>query len=106
MGRFGGTSLHRRVRPRPHLTIPASEFQGRRERLLRHAADNGWRPNNLAVFVPEFEVERVCAETDFERVESYPEWTTVSEWRKPPISSIEILTDYPRDIESLTLPVT
>jgi Xaa-Pro dipeptidase len=25
-------------------------------------------------FVPEFEVERVCAETDFERVESYPEY--------------------------------
>ena len=41
VGRLGGTSLHRRVRPRPHLTIPASEFQGRRERLLRHAADNG-----------------------------------------------------------------
>ena len=28
----------------------------------------------LAVFVPEFEVERVRAETDFERVESYPEY--------------------------------
>jgi Xaa-Pro aminopeptidase len=27
-----------------------------------------------AVFVPEFEVERVRAETDFERVESYPEY--------------------------------
>ena len=29
---------------------------------------------NLMVFVPEFEVERVRAETDFERVESYPEY--------------------------------
>jgi Xaa-Pro dipeptidase len=28
----------------------------------------------MAVFVPEFEVERVCAETAFERVESYPEY--------------------------------
>jgi Xaa-Pro aminopeptidase len=28
----------------------------------------------LAVFVPEFEVERVRAETEFERVESYPEY--------------------------------
>src|SRR5438445_4985552 len=28
----------------------------------------------LAVFVPEFEVERVREETDFERVESYPEY--------------------------------
>ena len=28
----------------------------------------------LAVFVPEFEVERVLAETEFERVESYPEY--------------------------------
>jgi Xaa-Pro aminopeptidase len=28
----------------------------------------------LAVFVPEFEVERVKAETDFERIESYPEY--------------------------------
>jgi Xaa-Pro dipeptidase len=28
----------------------------------------------LAVFVPEFEVERVRAETDFERIESYPEY--------------------------------
>ena len=28
----------------------------------------------MAVFVPEFEVERVRAETDFERVESYPEY--------------------------------
>src|SRR5579871_5717412 len=27
-----------------------------------------------AVFVPEFEVERVHAETEFERVESYPEY--------------------------------
>ena len=29
---------------------------------------------DLAVFVPEFEVERVRAETTFERVESYPEY--------------------------------
>src|SRR2546430_13152141 len=28
----------------------------------------------MAVFVPEFEVERVRAETSFERVESYPEY--------------------------------
>src|SRR4029079_1050085 len=27
-----------------------------------------------AVFVPEFEVERTRAETDFERIESYPEY--------------------------------
>jgi Xaa-Pro aminopeptidase len=31
----------------------------------------------LAVFVPEFEVERVREETDFERVESYPEYPGV-----------------------------
>ena len=30
-----------------------------------------------AVFVPEFEVERTRAETDFERVESYPEYPGV-----------------------------
>jgi Xaa-Pro dipeptidase len=29
---------------------------------------------DMAVFVPEFEVERVLAETEFERVESYPEY--------------------------------
>ena len=29
---------------------------------------------DLAVFVPEFEVERVRAETEFERIESYPEY--------------------------------
>ena len=29
---------------------------------------------DLAVYVPEFEVERVRAETDYERVESYPEY--------------------------------
>src|SRR5215207_5646844 len=28
----------------------------------------------MAVFVPEFEVERVRAETDFDRIESYPEY--------------------------------
>ncbi len=31
----------------------------------------------LAAFVPEFEVERVRAETDFERIESYPEYPGV-----------------------------
>ena len=31
-------------------------------------------PGELAVFVPEFEVERVRAETGYERVESYPEY--------------------------------
>ena len=28
----------------------------------------------MIVFVPEFEVERVREETDFERIESYPEY--------------------------------
>jgi Xaa-Pro aminopeptidase len=105
VGRLGSTSLHRRLRPRPHLTIPAGEFQGRRERLLEHASEQGLsgvvlfdqhyiryfanfgflateRPvafaasagGDLAVFVPEFEVERVRAETGYERVESYPEY--------------------------------
>ena len=32
---------------------------------------------DLAVFVPEFEVERIRAETDYERVESYPEYPGV-----------------------------
>jgi Xaa-Pro dipeptidase len=32
---------------------------------------------DMAVFVPEFEVDRVRAETDFERVESYPEYPGV-----------------------------
>jgi Xaa-Pro dipeptidase len=32
---------------------------------------------DVAVFVPEFEVERVRAETDFEQVESYPEYPGV-----------------------------
>jgi Xaa-Pro aminopeptidase len=35
-------------------------------------AGNG--SGELAVFVPEFEVERVRAETEFERIESYPEY--------------------------------
>jgi Xaa-Pro aminopeptidase len=35
-------------------------------------ASNG--AGELMVFVPEFEVERVKAETDFERIESYPEY--------------------------------
>src|SRR5439155_4831887 len=34
----------------------------------------GSASGELAVFVPEFEVERVREETDFERVESYPEY--------------------------------
>jgi Xaa-Pro dipeptidase len=105
VGRLGGNSLHRRVRPRPNLTIPTRELQGRRERLLRHAAERGLsgvvlfdqhyiryfanfgflateRPvafvattsGDVAVFVPEFEVERIRAETDYERIESYPEY--------------------------------
>jgi Xaa-Pro dipeptidase len=32
------------------------------------------KAGDLAVYVPEFEVERVRAETDYERVESYPEY--------------------------------
>ena len=31
----------------------------------------------MVVFVPEFEVERTRAETEFERVESYPEYPGV-----------------------------
>jgi Xaa-Pro dipeptidase len=85
--------------------ISTAELAERRERVLRHVADerlSGYvvfdqhyiryltnfsflateRPvalasdasGNLMVFVPEFEVERVRAETDFERVESYPEY--------------------------------
>ena len=85
--------------------IGATEFAGRRERLLDHACAQGLtgcvlfdekyiqyftgfgflateRPVAFAVnlagemvtFVPEFEVERVRAETTFERVESYPEY--------------------------------
>ncbi len=34
----------------------------------------GGSSGEVAVFVPEFEVERVHAETEFERVESYPEY--------------------------------
>ena len=41
------------------------------ERPVGVAIDAG---GSLAVFVPEFEVERVRAETTFERVESYPEY--------------------------------
>jgi Xaa-Pro dipeptidase len=40
----------------------------------RPVAIVGNTAGDLAVFVPEFEVERVHAETDFERVESYPEY--------------------------------
>ena len=84
--------------------IPAAELADRRERLLEHVRERGlggWvlfgadsiryftgfnflateRPSvvgntagDLAVFVPEFEVERVRAETSFELVESYPEY--------------------------------
>ena len=43
------------------------------------------RRRRLAVFVPEFEVERVREETDFDRVESYPDSrdssTRCSSWR-------------------------
>ena len=38
----------------------------------------------LAVFVPEFEVERVREETDFERVESYPEYPGLEHPMKHP----------------------
>ena len=84
--------------------IPAAELADRRERLLEHALERGlggWcssaptpsaisrastsspraarrvvgnTAGDLAVFVPEFEVERVRAETSFELVESYPEY--------------------------------
>jgi Xaa-Pro dipeptidase len=40
----------------------------------RPVAVVGNTSGDLAVFVPEFEVERVRAETGFERVESYPEY--------------------------------
>ena len=40
----------------------------------RPVAFVGSSAGELAVFVPEFEVERVRAETDYERVESYPEY--------------------------------
>ena len=40
----------------------------------RPVAVAGGRSGDLAVFVPEFEVERVQAETTFGRVESYPEY--------------------------------
>jgi Xaa-Pro dipeptidase len=40
----------------------------------RPVAFLGSTSGELAVFVPEFEVERVRAETGFERVESYPEY--------------------------------
>jgi Xaa-Pro dipeptidase len=44
------------------------------ERPVAVASNAG---GELAVFVPEFEVERVREETDFERVESYPEYPGV-----------------------------
>ena len=40
----------------------------------RPVAFAGNSAGELVVFVPEFEVERVRAETDFERIESYPEY--------------------------------
>jgi Xaa-Pro aminopeptidase len=40
----------------------------------RPVAVIGDSSGELAAFVPEFEVERVRAETDFERIESYPEY--------------------------------
>ena len=40
----------------------------------RPVAFVGNASGEMAVFVPEFEVERVRAETEFERVESYPEY--------------------------------
>src|SRR5437899_10731372 len=83
------------------LRISREEFADRRARLLEHAP-TGWvlfdekyiqyftgfgflateRPvtvaangaGELLVFVPEFEVERVRAETELERIESYPEY--------------------------------
>jgi Xaa-Pro aminopeptidase len=41
------------------------------ERPVIYAASTG---GESAVFVPEFEVERTCAEAAFERIESYPEY--------------------------------
>ena len=95
-------------RTQPRTGIPASELEGRRDRLLEHvqrARLTGYvlfdqqyiqyftgfnflsteRPvvlaqsaaGEMAVFVPEFEAERVRAETAFERVESYPEYPGV-----------------------------
>ena len=43
----------------------------------RPVAFVGNASGEMAVFVPEFEVERVRAETEFERVESYPEYPGV-----------------------------
>ena len=40
----------------------------------RPVAFVGTASGEMAVFVPEFEVDRVRAETDFERIESYPEY--------------------------------
>ena len=40
----------------------------------RPVAFIGNASGEMAVFVPEFEVERVRAETEFDRVESYPEY--------------------------------
>ena len=44
----------------------------------RPVAFVGNASGEMAVFVPEFEVERVRAETEFERVESYPEYPGTS----------------------------
>jgi Xaa-Pro dipeptidase len=95
-------------RTQPRTGIPASELEGRRDRLLGHVRRerlSGYvlfdqpyiqyftsfnflsteRPvvfaqsaaGEMAVLVPEFEAERVRAETAFERVESYPEYPGV-----------------------------
>ena len=44
----------------------------------RPVAFAGTASGEMAVFVPEFEVDRVRAETDFERIESYPEYPASS----------------------------
>jgi Xaa-Pro aminopeptidase len=106
---------------RPTTGIPASELEGRRERLLEHVRREGitgyvvfdqhyiqyltgfWflsteRPvvfaqsarGDMVAFVPEFEVERVRAETAFEAVESYPEYPGVDH---PMIALARVLAD-------------
>jgi Xaa-Pro dipeptidase len=106
---------------RPTTGIPASELEGRRERVLEHVRREGltgyvvfdqhyiqyltgfWflsteRPvvfaqsarGDMVAFVPEFEVERVRAETAFEAVESYPEYPGVDH---PMIILARVLAD-------------
>ena len=63
----GLRALRRGLHPVLHeLRLPRDRAARRLRRQRRPAS---WR-----VFVPEFEVERVRAETEFERVESYPEY--------------------------------